>query len=149
MKNLFVLIFALTIATPAFAYINMGSYDAGAINSMYMQDIRNFARQKEIPKILQDNKEQQGFVLERVNFVNNHAFTFSELEQVFEKKLGTTVTPVDINTMRRELMQFYQKNGYPSVLVNIDSQDPDGGIVTYSINEGNKNSVQIEIEPLR
>jgi len=126
----------------------MGGYDAGSINSQYMKDIRTFDLRKENQKRIQQIEKPQQMVtvgnLSSVSFINNRAYSEKTLQGIVQEYIGQPLNPTTLMQMRKKIMKFYQSNGYYSAVAVVESENMREGTVTFRIQEGTKDSIQIE-----
>ncbi|MBR6163422.1 hypothetical protein IKQ26_06005 [bacterium] len=150
-KNLSVLALSVLILSSSAAFATaMGGYDAGQMNSQYMMDIRSFdfrkenskrAQQIETPKPVQRVDAGQ---LNSVSFVNNRVFSQKTLQSIVAEFIGKPITSATIMQMRKKIMKYYQSYGYYSAVAIVESENPADGIITFRMQEGSKDSIQIE-----
>lgn len=143
----------LSCADGAFAGV-YGGMDPGAINSQYTRDLRTFdvksrAKQQSAivkPKTSLNEKVYPDVVneIKAVNFVGNNAIPNEELQVVVKNKINKPMTIENLSSMRKDIMKYYQANGYYSAAPIITSQDNATGEIVIQIEEGNKNSITIE-----
>ena len=137
---------------PVFAV--MGGMDPGAINSQYMRDMRTFevkSRAKQKSAIVKQTAVEKAEAtpvqtsdIKRIVFVNNRVFTSAQLMGLVKNKINQPMNFENLAAIRKSLMRFYQSNGYYSAVAIIVSQDNVTGELVIQIDEGTKNSIQIE-----
>ncbi len=155
MKNLLSIVFILLIANmnSAIAF-NVGGMDAGAVNRQYAQDMRiheiksrsqnrsaivkpkTALQEKTIPDVVTEIKN--------ISFVNNVNIPTQELSMVVEDKINQPMNAQNLASIRKDLMKYYQANGYYSAVPIITKQDNTTGTIVIQIEEGSKNSIIIE-----
>lgn len=129
---------------------SIGGNDAGLINSNYMKDIRTFDFRKEnnqrIKQIEAPNAQQRlaAGKLISVSFLNNRAFSEKTLQGVVEEFIGQPMSATTLMQMRKKIMKFYQSYGYYSAVAAVESENPSNGSVTFRMQEGSKDSIQID-----
>ena len=157
MKKILVL-FATLALTTSFATANVGfnygAMDAGSMNQRYTRDMRTHeiaTRSKSknsaiVTTKTQPKMEQQVVTsnLKSVIFINNKSISSKELLAVISNKINKPMTPENISAIRKDIMKYYQANGYFSAVALITSQDFQTGSITIEIKEGGKNSIIIE-----
>ncbi len=128
-------------------------FDAGTINRDYVQDMRTHevtarARQNSAivqPKAsVQEPKEIKSADIKSIVFVNNNSVSSSVLINLVKDKINKPMTAENIADIRRNVMRFYQDQGYFSAVVTVVSQDSQTGELTFEVREGGKNSIQIQ-----
>lgn len=137
---------------PAFAV--MGGMDPGAINSQYMRDMRTFevkSRAKQKSAIVKQTAVEKAEAtpvqtsdIKKIVFVNNRVFTSAQLTSLVKNKINQPMNFENLAAIRKSIMRFYQSNGYYSAVAIIVSQDNVTGELVIQIDEGTKNSIQIE-----
>ncbi len=154
MKKLFAVLFILCCFSDISMASALGGYDAGSLNSQYMRDLRTheaitrartknetFVSTKRAPKT---EEQIATSPLKSIIFLNNKSINSDVLLNVVRNKINQPMTPENISAIRKELMRFYQSNGYYSALVMVNSQDTQRGELILEINEGGKNSIEIQ-----
>lgn len=153
MKKAVILFFVFVMASEISFASSFGAYDAGAVNSQYMRDLRvheaatraknNSAiiSTKTMPKTQADVTTAD---IKAVIFVNNSSIPSSELLNVIEDKINKPMTPENVTAIRKDIMKYYQDRGYFSALAMVVSQDTQNGELVIEIKEGGKNSIQIQ-----
>ncbi len=135
------------------SYAQYAGYDAGTLNRQYVQDLRTHeavtrARQSSAivqPKTAsQTQKEVTDANIKSIVFVNNNSISSSVLTNVVKDKINQPMTAENVSAIRREIMRFYQDQGYFSAVAMAVSQDSQTGELTIEIREGGKNSIQIQ-----
>lgn len=137
---------------PVFAV--MGGMDPGAINSQYMRDMRTFevkSRAKQKSAIVKQTAVEKAETtpvqtsdIKKIIFVNNKVFTSVQLSSLVRNKINQPMNFENLASIRKSIMRFYQSNGYYSAVAIIVSQDNVTGELVIQIDEGTKNSIQIE-----
>ncbi len=130
----------------------LGGYDAGALNSQYMRDLRVHEAEtrarnnnsaiistKKLPKQEITNAE-----LKAVIFINNSAVPSEELLTVIQDKINKPMSPENISAIRKDIMKYYQSKGYYSAVALIASQNDKDGELVIEIQEGGRDSIQIQ-----
>ena len=138
----------MSIASP------FGGYDAGAMNSQYMQDLRTheaFTRARAKNDAIISTKttpkpEQQisSAPLKSIVFINNNSIPSETLINVVQSSFNEPMNAVNIAKIRKDIMKYYQENGFYSALVMVNSENPQTGELVLEIKEGGKNSIQIQ-----
>ena len=134
---------------------SFGGMDPGAINTQYMKDLRFHeikTRAKQKNAIINTTERPQKEVVEMqeageiqsINFVGNNIFSTQQLQSVVKDKIGTPLSPENISIIRKNLMKFYQSQGYYSAIPIVVSQNNKTGEIVFEIQEGTKNSIIIE-----
>ena len=143
-----IMLFSIILSASTAFGAAMGGYDAGSINSQYMKDIRTFDLRKENQKRIQQIERPQQIVttgnLSSVSFVNNRAFSEKTLQGIVQEFIGQPMNPSTIMQMRKKIMKFYQSNGYYSAVAVVENDNMREGTLTFRIQEGTKDSIQIE-----
>ena len=146
-------VFCVFCATMNISFASaFGGYDAGALNSQYMRDLRvheaaTRARNnnsaiistKQLPKQEITNSE-----LKSVIFINNSSIPSGELLTVVQDKIDKPMSPENISAIRKDIMKYYQQKGYYSAVAMIASQNDKDGELVIEIQEGSKDSIQIQ-----
>ncbi len=147
--SFFVLFSIILSASTAFGAA-MGGYDAGLVNSQYMKDIRTFDLRKENAKRAQQIEAPQvqqriaAGNLVSVSFINNRAYSEKTLQGIVQEYIGGPLTPTTLMEMRKKIMKFYQSNGYYSAVAIVENENMREGTVTFRMQEGSKDSIQID-----
>ena len=154
MKKLLALLFIFSCVTDVSLASQFGGYDAGSINSQYMRELRTHeamtrARNKNnaiiSTKTAPKTQEQvTNSPIKSIVFVNNNSITSDTLLNVVQNKIDKPMTAENIAAIRKDIMKFYQDNGFYSALVMITSQDPQKGEIVFEVNEGGRNSIEIQ-----
>ncbi len=156
MKKVLILSVLLFVANYNMAIANpFGGMDPGAINTQYMKELRfhemkTRARQKSA--IVNTGEKTQNEVVEAqevgeiqsINFVGNNVFSSEQLQQIVKDKIGTPLSAENVSVIRRNIMKFYQSQGYYSAIPIVVSQNNKTGEIVFEIQEGTKNSIVIE-----
>lgn len=150
-KKLSIMVLSSIILSTATAFGSaMGGYDPGLVNSNYMKDIRSFDLRKENAKRVQQIETPQvqqkiaAGNLASVSFLNNRAFSEKTLQGIVNEYIGQPLTPTILMDMRKKIMKFYQSNGYYSAVAIVENENMRDGTVTFRIQEGTKDSIQID-----
>ncbi len=161
MKKIFVL-FTLFVFTSNISLASaFGGYDAGAVNSQYMRDLRTheaITRAKNRSAIITTNKktpQQQQAIQEQTNkiinsniksitFVNNNSIPSQDLLNAVSDKINMPMSPENISAIRKNIMKYYQDKGFYSAVAIVAAQDSETGEVVIEIKEGGKNSITIQ-----
>ncbi len=130
-----------------------GGMDAGAVNSQIVRDLRfhevsTRAKQKSAivkPKTSLQEQIMPDVVNEvrKITFVGNNNIPTAELNVVVKDKINKPMDHKNLGAIRKDLMRYYQANGYYSAVPIIVSQDNITGELVIQIEEGNKNSIII------
>ncbi len=123
----------LTESAPAFA----NSFDQEYIKFQNMKQVKIYDRDIKIPSFLVSEPPTKRFVLNKIIFEKNEAFTSDDLAQIVNPKIGTKVSKEDLSQLKEALKETYKKYGYKSTIINIKSTNEIGSIV-FSIYEGPK-----------
>ncbi|MBE7704627.1 MAG: hypothetical protein E7Z90_02295 [Cyanobacteria bacterium SIG29] len=154
MKKIFILACILLVSNVDYAFANvMGGMDAGAINSQYTRDLRlhevaSRTKQKSAIVKPKTSLNEQVFPdvvneIKKITFVGNNAIPDSELQVVVKKLIEKPMVVENLSAIRRDVMKYYQANGYYSAVPIIVSADNRTGEIVIQIEEGNKNSIII------
>jgi len=81
--------------------------------------------------------------IKKITFVGNNAIPDSELQVVVKKLIEKPMVVENLSAIRRDVMKYYQANGYYSAVPIIVSADNRTGEIVIQIEEGNKNSIII------
>lgn len=150
MKKVIILLTVLcTLSNICYA----SSYDAGAINSQYMNDLRvheatvrsknksAIVSTKTVPKT---QEEVTASEIKSVTFVNNNSISSNELEAVVQNKINQPMSTENISAIRKDIMKYYQDRGFFSAVALVVSQDSQTGELVIEVREGGKNSIIIQ-----
>lgn len=150
-KNISALILFSVILSASTAFgAGMGGYDPGLMNSQYMKDIRTFDLRKENAKRVQQIEAPQAAQridagqLTSVSFINNRVFSEKTLQSIVAGFIGQPITATNIMQMRKKIMKYYQSYGYYSAVAIVESENPSEGTITFRMQEGSKDSIQID-----
>jgi outer membrane protein insertion porin family len=79
-----------------------------------------------------------------VEFVGNQKYTAAELQEKVQLKLGSVYNPVDVQTAREALKDFYEDDGYFEVQITPEAEKfADGDVkVVFTINEGRRITIE-------
>ena len=152
MKKIFIFLGIITFFSNI-SYAQYGGFDAGTLNRQYVQDLRTHeaitrARQHSAivtPKTgTQLPKEVTNVNIKSITFVNNNSIPSAVLNNIVKDKLNQPMNAENVAAIRRDIMKFYQDQGYFSALAMVVSQDSQTGELTIEIREGTKNSIQIQ-----
>ena len=156
MKKVLILSVLLLVTNYNIAIANpFGGVDPGAINTQYMKELRfheikTRARQKsaivDVKNKQQNevNETQEVGQIQSINFVGNNVFSSQQLIQIVKDKIGAPLSAENVSAIRRNLMKFYQSQGYYSAIPIVISQNNKTGELVFEIQEGTKNSIVIE-----
>ncbi len=154
MKKLFILLFFICSASNICLASAISAYDAGAINSQYMRDLRTHeaaARAKKNNSAIVSTKtapktqeEITTSNIKTVTFVNNNEISTSELTSVIENDINKPMTAENISAIRKNIMKYYQDRGFFSAVAMVISQDTQNGELVIDVKEGGKNSITIQ-----
>ena len=155
MKKTLCLVCILMIGTMNIALAGaFGGMDPGAINSQSMRDLRMHevsSRVKQKSAIVQPKTSLQEQIAPdvvnkvlKINFVGNAQIPTSELNVVVKDKINKPMDHKNLSAIRKDLMRYYQANGYYSAVPIIVSQNNITGELVIQIEEGSKNSITIE-----
>lgn len=153
MKKVFVL-FSILAMTANITFANaLGGLDAGAINRQYTRDLRvhematraknrsAIVTTKTAPKTQEEITTSN---LKEVVFINNASIPTAELNAVISNKIDKPMNHENIAAIRKDIMKYYQANGYFSAVAIVTAQDTQNGVLTIEVKEGGKNSIVIE-----
>lgn len=153
MKKVFILyLMFFAIADASFA-AGLGAYDAGALNTQYMRDLRTHelatrAKNKSaiVSTKLQPQSQEQLTTSEikSIVFVNNASIPSTELLAVIKDKINTPMTAENISAIRKDIMRYYQEHGFFSAVAMVASQDTQNGELILDIKEGGRNSITMQ-----
>ena len=156
MKKLFVLFSLICLVSGFQSVCAMPALDAGSVGSSNMRDLRlheavSRAREKSaIVKKEQDierekalNEVNQAALtdIKYVTFVNNLSISSKELFTVIQRYINQPMNPVNVSAIRKEIMRYYQKKGFYSVLATVSSENTQTGELVLDIREGGRNSI--------
>ena len=130
-------------------------YDAGTLNQQYVRDLRTHeavtrARTKSNNAIVSTKtqpKTQEQIVasdIKSIKFVNNVSIPSSQLEYIVKDKINQPMTNENISAIRKDVMRYYQNQGFFSAIVMMTAQDTAAGELVFDVKEGGRNSIQIE-----
>lgn len=148
---------SMIFALAGMSYAAMG-FDAGSIGQQNVMDMRIHeieTRAKTRSAIIQKEKreeEQQQKVdvplgattIQNIRFSGNEAIPAGDLVRVVSSYIGKPATDVNISAVRKLVTKYYQANGYYSVVVIPETSSLTGGVLTFEIKEGAKNSITID-----
>lgn len=154
MKNLLAILFVFCVtANYAFAVGPIG-YDAGALNRDYVKDMRlhevssraknkgnAILTTKTAPKT---QEEYTASNIKSIVFVNNYSIPSSQLIAVVKDKINQPMTAANISAIRKDVMRYYQNQGFFSAVALVSSQDTQTGEIVIEVREGGRNSIQID-----
>lgn len=153
MKKIIVLFSIFTMVANT-TYANaIGGLDAGAINRQYTRDMRIHEmsmRAKNKDAIISTKtapKTQEEVTtsnLQTIVFINNASIPTVELNAVVKNRINQPMSNENIAAIRKDIMRYYQANGYFSAVALVTAQDTQNGVLTIEIKEGGKNSIIIE-----
>lgn len=158
MKKILTLLFLMSAFSGA-AYAAFGALDAGSLNQEYVRDMRlhDFERRSQNKSaIIQKEKETEEMeepkinhpstvpVVNNIRFSGNSQIPAGDLSRLVSNYIGQIPTDSSIAQMRKTITQYYQANGYYSVIVIPDLSGLSQGLLTFEIKEGMKNSITIE-----
>lgn len=155
MRKALSLICIILISSMDYAFANaFGGMDPGAVNTQYTRELRTHeaitrAKQKSAivqPKTSVNEKVYPEVVneIKAVNFIGNKAVSNEELQVLVKNKIDKPMTIENLSAIRKDVMKYYQANGYYSVMPVIVMQDNATGEIVIQIEEGSKNSITIE-----
>lgn len=161
MKKAFILFTLLSLTANISFASAFGGYDAGAVNSQYMRDLRTheaITRAKNKSAIVTTNKQtplQQREMQEQrdkiinadiktITFVNNASIPSSDLLKAVSDKLNMPMSAENIASIRKDIMKYYQDRGFFSAVAIVAAQDSETGEVVIEIKEGGRNSITIQ-----
>lgn len=154
MKKGFIL-FCILFITGNVSYSSaIGGYDAGSLNSQYMRDLRTHelaTRSKTQSAIVKSsNKSDQPAAIpesakiKSIRFVNNKSIPSEDLIRVVSYKLNQNATDELIADLRKQIIRYYQANGFYSAIAFPNKNNLASGELIFEIQEGTKNSIVIE-----
>lgn len=156
MKKALILSVLLVVANYNMAIANpFGGMDPGAINTQYMKELRFHemkTRAERKSAIVNTSERPEKEIAETkevgeiqaINFVGNNIIPSEQLQEVVKDKIGLPLSTENVSAIRRNLMKFYQTQGYYSALPVVVSQNNKTGEIVFEIQEGTKNSIIIE-----
>lgn len=153
MKKLLILSVIISVGSISYASA-LGGYDAGAVNSQYMRDLRmhefsSAAKNKSaIVKTTSKADEKPDIpasaTIKTIRFSNNNAITSSDLARITSSYLNTSANEESIAAIRKQIIRYYQANGYYSAIAFPDTSNLASGELIFEIKEGTKNSIVVE-----
>ena len=155
MKKLFIIL-GIILFTHNICFASaMGGYDAGSINSQYMRDLRIHemaTRERSKNAIIKTNIKQENQMqnipaastIKTVKFINNKSIPSSDLTRILAGKLNVAATEESIADIRKQVIKYYQANGFYSALAFPDTSNLKSGELIIEIREGSKNSIVVE-----
>ena len=161
MKKSFILFTLFCLTANISLASAFGGYDAGAVNSQYMRDLRTHeaitraknksaivTTKKNTPLQQRELQEQRDKIInaniKTITFVNNASIPSKDLLNVVSDKINLPMSAENISDIRKNIMKYYQSNGYYSAVAVVASQDSETGEVVIEIKEGGKNSITIQ-----
>ena len=161
MKKSFILFTLFCLTANISLASAFGGYDAGAVNSQYMRDLRTHeaitraknksaivTTKKNTPLQQRELQEQRDKIInaniKTITFVNNASIPSQDLLNVVSDKINLPMSAENISDIRKNIMKYYQSNGYYSAVAVVASQDSETGEVVIEIKEGGKNSITIQ-----
>lgn len=151
MKKLFIIICIFCFSAELSFASQFGGLDVGSMNSQYMKDLRfheatTRAKTKNAIIKTSQEKEQQKTIsnIKSVQFINNNSIDSETLNSIISDKIEKPMTPENISDIRKNIMKYYQAAGFFSAIAIVSSQDNENGELIIEINEGGKNSIQID-----
>ncbi|MBQ9245113.1 hypothetical protein IJ182_02470 [bacterium] len=151
---IFFIIFATAGIAKASGGFGAGAYDAGSLNRDYVRDMRIHEvstreknRNSAIISTKTTPKTQEQVIssdIKSIVFVNNNSIPSSQLQAVVRDKINQPMTQENISAIRKDIMRYYQNQGFFSAVALVASQDTQTGELVIEIKEGGKNSIQIE-----
>ena len=155
MKKVFCLLFIFTMIQNVSFASAIGGYDAGALNSQYVRDLKmhEFATRARnnsaIVKTQNKTEETQKIPenvenIKNISFINNKAVSLQDLKRITSYMVNQPATEVNIAQLRKTITKYYQASGYYSVLVFPDITKLSDGELIFEIQEGPKNSITVE-----
>lgn len=159
MKKILILFFMCAL-TSNISFANpFGGYDAGALNSQQMRDLRTHelatrAKQKSAivttkstqlkqQEINQQREQLLNSNIKNIVFVNNKSIPTSNLLNVVENRINKPMNAENIAEIRKDIMRYYQSKGFYSAVAMVASQNFKTGELVIEIREGGKNSITI------
>ena len=161
MKKAFIIFTLFSLTANISLASAFGGYDAGAVNSQYMRDLRTHeaitraknksaivTTKKNTPLQQRELQEQRDKIInadiKTITFVNNASIPSSDLLNVVSNKINTPMSAENIASIRKDIMKYYQDNGFFSAVAIVSSQDSETGEVVIEIREGGRNSITIQ-----
>lgn len=156
MKKVLCLVSIIMVGTMNMAFAGaFGGMDPGAINyqatrDMRLHEVSSRVKQKNTAIVQPKTSLQEQIAPDVVNevrkitFVGNVNVPTAELNVVVKDKINKPMDHKNLGAIRKDLMRYYQANGYYSAVPIIVSQDNITGELVIQIEEGNKNSIIIE-----
>lgn len=153
MKKLFILSLMSFIISNFVCLAGVAYYDAGALNSQSMRDLRTHemvtrAKNKSAivtTKMPPKTQEQvTGSDIKSIIFVNNASIPSNVLFELVKDKINKPMTPENISVIRKDIMKYYQEQGFFSAIAMVASQDSQNGELIIEIKEGGRNSITIQ-----
>ena len=161
MKKAFILLTLFSLSTNISLASAFGGYDAGAVNSQYMRDLRTheaitrsknksaiITTKKNTPLQQREMQEQRDKIInadiKTITFVNNASIPSNELLNVVADKINMPMSAENISSIRKDIMRYYQDKGFFSAIAIVSSQDSETGEVVIEVIEGGKNSITIQ-----
>lgn len=108
------------------------------------------------PRILQDveirelkleeapeGAENVKFELKRIEFEGNSVYEMAELEAVYAKHLGTTISLADLYTIAADITRKYRNDGYILTQVIVPPQTIESGVARLRVVEGFVKNISI------
>lgn len=151
----------LTIAFLLFVSSNSSvsfAFDAGTINSDLVRDmVIHDAMKRETRKVEIQQKEKAATDntpiknasqaalsdIKYVSFINNSSIPSKELFSVVQNYVNQPMNVQNVSLIRKEIMKYYQKKGFYSALVTINSENTQTGELVLNVVEGGKNSITV------
>ena len=78
-----------------------------------------------------------------VSFINNSSIPSKELFSVVQNYVNQPMNVQNVSLIRKEIMKYYQKKGFYSALVTINSENTQTGELVLNVVEGGKNSITV------
>ena len=159
MKKVFVSIITVFLIINAYPVFALPGVDVGSVNSKAVLDMKlheAVSRSREKNEAIKKEQElERKNELDKINqaaladikyvtFVNNLSISSKELFIVIQKYINQPMNPANVSAIRKDIMRYYQKKGYYSVLAMITSENTQTGELILDIKEGGRNSITIE-----
>ena len=155
MKKILIILGMLLLLSDYCYALSAGGYDAGAINRDYVLDMRlHDVVQREKKKnsaIISTKRSPQtqeqittSSNIKSITFVNNYSIPSSQLVYAVKDRLNQPMTQENISAIRKDVMKYYQNQGFFSAVATVSAQDTQTGELVIEIKEGGRNSIQIE-----
>lgn len=159
MKKLFVLLLLMFSTSEFMISYAMPALDAGSINATNVMDLRlheAITRSKEKNKaVRKETAEEQEQALKEYNqaalsdikyvtFTNNNSISSKELYNVIRQYINQPMNPVNVSAVQKEIMRYYQRKGFYSVLATVTAENTQTGELILDVKEGGRNSITIE-----